>query len=378
MEILRITSILGIFQLTLLIVILFLKGGKVLFQNKMFAAFLMSNSLIMISWLFYDVSQLESFAGSAIAHATLAMFFLLGPLVYQFFRFTFNPSERFAKKSLLHLLPVTIYVIYIAIVKPSIYLHVKDFQANNGFPLSHIEFIVYCYAVYFQLAIYILLSYNALRKYKSKLRNQASNINSNSISWLSSLIILYSFHWLFEVLSLVFGYIKITQYDISTSFSIIATGCLLVFATLTVVRGANGFALITFEENKTKYANSPLTEDKKELIKSRILEILETEKVYLEPEINISIFSEKLEVPVKSISQVINESFNCNFFDFINGYRIKESKLKMLNNKNGRKSKTISEIMYDSGFNSKSAFNRAFKKHTGQTPTEFKNEYQEL
>ena len=139
----------------------------------------------------------------------------------------------------------------------------------------------------------------------------------------------------------------------------------------------NGFALITFDENKTKYANSSLTAREKEAIKAKILECLEVEKIYLEPEVTISTFSEKLSIPVKSISQVINESFKCNFFDFINSFRIEETKTKMLSDKNGRRPKTISEIMYDSGFNSKSAFNRAFKKHTGITPTDFKKEYQE-
>ena len=70
------------------------------------------------------------------------------------------------------------------------------------------------------------------------------------------------------------------------------------------------------------------------------------------------------------ISQVFNDCFNKNFYDFINLYRIEESKKLLRNPKNNEK--TILEILYEAGFNSKSTFNALFKKHTGVTPTEYR------
>ena len=58
------------------------------------------------------------------------------------------------------------------------------------------------------------------------------------------------------------------------------------------------------------------------------------------------------------------------FYDFINKYRIEESKKLMSNSKN--KGISILEVLYEAGFNSKTAFNVAFKKFTGITPTRFK------
>lgn len=138
----------------------------------------------------------------------------------------------------------------------------------------------------------------------------------------------------------------------------------------------NGFDLVTPEKNNVRYAKSSLTVREKEAIKAKILTSFETDKLHLEPELTITALSDKISEPVKSISQVINESFNCNFFDFINSIRIQESKQKIQDNDKLARPLTISEIMYESGFNSKSAFNRAFKKHTGLTPTDFKKEYQ--
>ena len=60
-----------------------------------------------------------------------------------------------------------------------------------------------------------------------------------------------------------------------------------------------------------------------------------------------------------------------NFYDYVNGCRIEEAK-RLLQDAIHRK-KTVLNILYEAGFNSKSAFNLAFKKYTGMTPTEFKN-----
>ena len=72
------------------------------------------------------------------------------------------------------------------------------------------------------------------------------------------------------------------------------------------------------------------------------------------------------------LSQIINEYFEQNFQDYINKQRIEESKKYLLDKV---KRKTVLEILYEVGFNTKSSFNIAFKKTTGLTPTEFKKKY---
>jgi len=70
------------------------------------------------------------------------------------------------------------------------------------------------------------------------------------------------------------------------------------------------------------------------------------------------------------LSILINHHLNKHFFDFINEYRI-EKAMELLTNPE-RKEYTVLEILYEVGFNSKSSFNTAFKKHTGLTPTEYR------
>lgn len=94
-------------------------------------------------------------------------------------------------------------------------------------------------------------------------------------------------------------------------------------------------------------------------------------KPYLEANLSLPELANKLEIPSHHLSRVINEQFGMNFFDFINQYRIDEVKSKIGNPKYAHLS--LLGIAFDSGFNTKSAFNRVFKKITGLTPSEYKN-----
>jgi AraC-like DNA-binding protein len=97
------------------------------------------------------------------------------------------------------------------------------------------------------------------------------------------------------------------------------------------------------------------------------------EKPYLIPNININELSEKVDIPMRFLSQIINDSLNQNFFDFINYYRVEESK-NYLTDPKCRKL-NILEILYEVGFNSKSTFNKVFKEFTGLTPTEYRQQH---
>lgn len=101
----------------------------------------------------------------------------------------------------------------------------------------------------------------------------------------------------------------------------------------------------------------------------KIIKYLKESKPYLDPEINLTKFSSALNACSHNISLTINTRFNMNFFELINYYRIEEAK-KMIQKANFNEI-TFEAIGYDCGFNSKSAFYRAFKKFTNMTPKEY-------
>jgi AraC-like DNA-binding protein len=118
-----------------------------------------------------------------------------------------------------------------------------------------------------------------------------------------------------------------------------------------------------------KYSDSNISETEISDLSSQLLSAMEKDKLYLNPELSIKDLADYIGTTVKVLSQVINQSFNKKFYDFINSYRCNEVKVVLMNSS---KKMTIIEAMYQSGFNSKSSFNKEFKKLIGQTPTEFK------
>ena len=97
---------------------------------------------------------------------------------------------------------------------------------------------------------------------------------------------------------------------------------------------------------------------------------MQSGKPFLDPNLTLAQLSDALEIPSHYLSQVINEVFGLNFFNFVNGYRVEEVKLRILNPKYD--SFPVLGIALECGFNSKTAFNRIFKNMTGLTPTEYK------
>ena len=83
--------------------------------------------------------------------------------------------------------------------------------------------------------------------------------------------------------------------------------------------------------------------------------------------------SQRLNASIHHLSQVINEKSGKNFFDLINGCRIEEAKTKLKDPSN--QYEKILDIAFDVGFNTKVAFNKAFKKFAKMTPSQFRQKY---
>ena len=96
---------------------------------------------------------------------------------------------------------------------------------------------------------------------------------------------------------------------------------------------------------------------------------MEREKPFLNDQLKLEELSNELGVNPRLLSQIINDRFNHNFFDFVNSYRINFA-ASMLQDSSCRK--TVLEILFESGFNSKAPFYKAFKKFKNLTPTKFR------
>jgi AraC-like DNA-binding protein len=123
-------------------------------------------------------------------------------------------------------------------------------------------------------------------------------------------------------------------------------------------------------EKKGKYSASTLESWKSQHYLQKLLSLMEKEKPYRDPEITVEKLSNMLDISEKHLSQILNERLQLNFNNFVNKYRVEEAQKKILDPK--EKDFVILKIAYDVGFNSKSAFNAAFKKFTQMSPSEFR------
>jgi AraC-like DNA-binding protein len=277
---------------------------------------------------------------------------LLGPLMFFFIKAVSNAGYSFKTTEIIHFLPFLVIFAFIAVL-------LYGFDIKLKFNYTRFGIIIHSTIYVFASIIHIKIKGISLKSFfKIRMKNVSD--------FMKFILICYIMLWLINVQ--IFAIIK---------FFTFAQWCAYVSSlyALTVFVIINSIAILVMLKPgifvvKQKYIRSSLSENDKNTLFNRLMEFMQTKKPYLEPSLSLKEFSEMMEVPAKNISQVINEKQNQNFNDFVNTFRIEESLLYLKDKEMQRK--TILEVLYASGFNSKSSFNLVFKKYTGYTPVEYR------
>jgi AraC-like DNA-binding protein len=102
---------------------------------------------------------------------------------------------------------------------------------------------------------------------------------------------------------------------------------------------------------------------------TKLRKVMEEEKLWMNPALNLSLLTKHTGIPAKTISTILNQHLNKSFNEFINRYRIDAIKARLLSAQD--KNLTIAGLAYECGFNSQPTFQRAFKSIQGESPSEF-------
>jgi AraC-like DNA-binding protein len=102
--------------------------------------------------------------------------------------------------------------------------------------------------------------------------------------------------------------------------------------------------------------------------RDKLLALMAAERPWLEPELTLAELAQRLRLHPAQLSKVVNLGCGQNFSDFVNRYRVEEAQRKLADPRFAHYS--LVGVALESGFNSKSTFNRVFKKLTGQAPGE--------
>jgi AraC-like DNA-binding protein len=129
-----------------------------------------------------------------------------------------------------------------------------------------------------------------------------------------------------------------------------------------------------FPVKKESAGQNLLTAAEVEQITAALKNAMETDKLYLNPTLTVSLVAEHTGMAPRNLSAVLNQHMNKSFNEYVNGYRIQEIQRRLLQPES--KELTIAGLAYECGFNSQPTFQRAFKAITGQSPREYllKNE----
>jgi AraC-like DNA-binding protein len=203
--------------------------------------------------------------------------------------------------------------------------------------------------------------------YQKEIKKTLSYIEKINLSWLKLILFGYIGMWIFWIATYII-YAATNKFYNNLHF----VGMFLLFVLVNIIfyKGIRQPEFFAGIEEKARYETSTLTKTEKDTYLNKLTNYMEKEKPYLNPLLSLNDLSEKLAIMPKYLSQVINECCGQNFYDYINSYRIEEAKNILLNPENDRK--TVLEILFMAGFNSKSTFNSSFKNFTGLNPTEFK------
>lgn len=123
--------------------------------------------------------------------------------------------------------------------------------------------------------------------------------------------------------------------------------------------------------DKKKYEKSGLSPEAAEALHRQLQGLMTTRQVFRESELSLTDLAERLDTHPNYLSQIINEKEGKNFYDYVNSMRVDAFLKLAADPKNSHY--TLLALALECGFNSKSAFNRCFKKATGQSPSEFLN-----
>jgi len=297
------------------------------------------------------------------------------PTIYFYLKALTNRDFKLDKKMAWHYLPYAIYFfsnLAVFLMGSEVVNKVEKFR--YAYNINGLEYLL----IWISYGIYFYLSLKLYKGYRTWLVNFYSETDSIGLIWVRNFIYLIIagevFRLIWHLIDLVLGDLPFEQdwwWHLFT-VGIIVYVAIRAYYQHTEIRlqyhpqeeSAQSVDPITSQNPSNPSANPEWT-----ILKSQILVLFEQDKIFLDPNLSLGDLALRLKTNTSVLSAAINQGFDKNFNDFVNQYRIDEFLRKIKDPQNSHL--TLLAVALDSGFNSKSTFNRAFKKMMGTSPREF-------
>jgi len=293
--------------------------------------------------------------------STNVFLFSVPPLMY--FYTKSRLSLKINRFDYLSFIPVLIYFV---LAIPFYVLSSED--KINVLTKSQGNFIIFHqFWAFYYLILWMVFGWMSLKVIsKQKQVGSYSSQEKKELKWLKSIMITFMAVALLDVAFYFIGN-NITGFRTIAAYITTTVHALIIYTMgyLVILNPK-----ILFDQKPAQYERSALSNDTAKRILKEIIQYVENNKPYLDSNLRMSQLADELSISSNQLSQVLNQELDKNFNEFINSYRVKEVQERLKENK--FQNLTILAIAEDSGFNSKNAFNRAFKYYTGVTPSQYK------
>lgn len=313
---------------------------------------------------------------------------LLAPLFWIYVFTVTSPTQRRPKHVYRHLLLPALTAVLGLIITLSHQDIAGALFSDAPLPISAwpltlvLAFIVLQLAVYPQMALYLFLIVRRLMRHRLKLRDVYASTEEHELRWIYVIGVLGVSFWLAAALILLLAIDPGQPGTDAVLMSVASLTGLALIATTTLwglrqrpplvpdtqdQQASDGTGGPTPEQQSEKYEKSALTPEASARISRKLRAAMEADHLHRDPNVSLWVLASHIGASPNYISQTLNEVIGESFFDFVNGYRVADAMTLLTTTDD-----TVLAITYDVGFNARSSFYNAFKRVTGQTPTNYR------
>ena len=318
--------------------------------------FFTSGYIIFYYWAF-GLGLLKYFP--LFINTDVAVTYLVGLFLFLYYRELTGKKNIRAQFLLFFFLPffaTLIVILIINLADPLIYFdYINNNQLVPDYTKNRTIFIINFFGdlslvVYFIISLYRLTIFLRIRK----------------ITYEFKIIFICTLLLLANALMLVAG--NILHNTSLMLFSIGFFPIIPIFYTFFSFRYPDFTLQVIKEAKNIRYKRSIERKYDSVLIESRLIQLMEEEKLYTDYELTLKSLSDMLMISPHELSHLLNNRFNKNFNTFVNSYRIAEAKALLLR----YPGMGILEIAFSAGFNSKTSFYNYFLREIGESPKDFR------
>lgn len=358
---------------------LFVSSSLLFKKRKQLSDFiLVAYIMVLGAFLFFNYTYSEGIIeqNPILFFTDILYWTLIGPLLSIYIGLVSGLYKKIRPIDALHLLP-TIFVL-IGFMPFFFQSEVTNFFSYQS---DSISYNIAIYVWYYNSPIYYLYCVYLMYRHKKRFQNYYSYRENVDLNWLFYLVHGYAIFLLFGLfaglLRQLFGWtLPFSSYDYNW-----VVMSLYIFGMGYFGFQQRGLLMDTcldsndqkLKPNVKQVSASNVNDHEADQLRKKLIEVMEQFKAYHDCELDLRKLSSKLETTPHKLSQVINEKMNCNFYEFINQYRINEMKQALIDPQ--KQHLKIVSLAYDCGFNSKSSFYNLFKKSTNLSPSEYKTQY---